>query len=81
MRSRLAASVAADDASLGDMHRAKGRRDELVRATAQEPLVAAAPPSSRVKGKMNIFDKRIIGAATLTAAAIGLAGITLYKRQ
>jgi hypothetical protein len=34
-----------------------------------------------VKGKMNIFDKRIIGAATLTAAAIGLLGVTAYKRH
>jgi hypothetical protein len=56
------------------------RRGDLARATAQEP-VAAPPASGRTKGKMNIFDKRVVGAATLIAAAAGLIGITVYKRR
>jgi hypothetical protein len=69
----------AHDAALDELRLAKGRRDELLRATAQEPGVALSA-SGRAKGKMNIFDKRIIGAATLTVVAIGLIGVTAYKR-
>ena len=69
----------AQDAPLEELRLAKSRRGELVHATAQEP-VAAPPASGHVKGKMNIFDKRIIGAATLTAA-IGLLSVTAYMRR
>lgn len=69
----------AHDAPLDELRLAKGRRGELVRATAQE--LVEAPAKGRVKGKMNLFDKRIIGAATLTVAAIGLLGVTAYKRH
>jgi hypothetical protein len=70
----------AHDAPLDELRLAKGRRGEPVRATAQEPM--EAPRSSgRVKGKMNILDKRIIGAATLTAAALGLLGVTAYTHH
>ncbi len=69
----------AHDAPLDELRLAKGRRADPVRVTAQEPIVAP-PPSGRAKGKMNLFDKRIIGAATLTATAIGLLGVTVYKR-
>jgi hypothetical protein len=69
----------AHDAPLDELRLAKGRRSELVRATAQEPV--EAPASGRAKGKMNLFDKRIIGAATLTTAALGLLGVGAYKRH
>ncbi|NVB79150.1 MAG: hypothetical protein HOV81_12185 [Kofleriaceae bacterium] len=70
----------AHDAPLDELRVARGRQGELVRAAAQEPL-EAPPVGGRAKGKMNLFDKRIIGAATLTAAAIGLLGVTVYKRR
>src|SRR5262245_26980049 len=70
----------AHNAPLDELHLAKARRGELVRATAQEP-VEAPPANGRVKGKMNLFDRRIIGAATLTVAAAGLLGVTAYKRH
>ena len=70
----------AHDAPLDELRLAKGRRGEPVRATAHEP-VAEPPSSGRVKGKMNFFDKRIIGAAGLIAAASGLFAITTYKRH
>jgi hypothetical protein len=76
LRDRLAASFA-QEAPLNELRQTRG---EMARATAQEP-VAAPPASGRTKGKMNLFDKRIIGAATLTAAAIGLIGVTVYKRH
>jgi hypothetical protein len=79
LRDRLAASFA-NDALPDELRLAKRRHGELGRATAQEP-VAAPPASGRTKGKMNLFDKRIIGAATLIAAAIGLIGVTVYKRH
>ena len=66
-------------APLDELRLAKGRRSELERATAQEP-VEAPRTSGRVKGKMNFFDKRIIGTATVTAA-ICLFGVTLYERR
>lgn len=66
------------DAPLDELRLAKGRRGAPVRATAHE-LVAAPPASGRVKDKMNFFDKRIIGAATLTTGALGLLGVTTYK--
>lgn len=78
LEERLAPLV--EDAPLDELRSAKGRRGELVHATAQEP-VAVPPAGGRVKGKMNIFDKRIIGGVALTAAAIGLLGVTAYKRH
>ena len=67
----------AHDAPLDELRLAKGRRRELARATAQEPLDAAH--AGRTKGKMNIFDKRIVGGAALTAAALGLLGVSAVK--
>lgn len=62
----------AHDAPLDELRRARGaRRDH---ATAQEPI-------ARRRTKMIIFDKRIIGAAAFTAAALGLLVIALYKRD
>jgi hypothetical protein len=70
----------AHDAPLDEVRLAKGRRGgQPVRATAQEP-VEAPPASGRAKGKMNFFDKRIIGTATLTAA-ICIFGVTLYEHH
>src|ERR1051325_3362334 len=77
LRHRLAVSFA-HDTPLDELALAKNRR--LVRATAHEP-VEATPKSGRSKGKMNIFDKRIIGAATLLVAAIGLLSVSLIKRR
>lgn len=76
LRDRLAASFA-QEAPLDELRQTRG---EMARATAQEP-VAAPPASGRTKGKMNLFDKRIIGGATLTAAAIALLVVTVYKRH
>lgn len=59
------------DAPLDEL---RGRRG-IARATAHEP----APP--RKKGKMNIFDKRIIGMAAFTAAACGLLGVAMLHRS
>lgn len=59
------------DAPLDEL---RGRRG-IARATAHEP----APP--RKKGKMNIFDKRIIGMTAFTAAACGLLGIAMLHRS
>jgi hypothetical protein len=72
----------AHDAPLDELRLAKVRRSEPARATAQEPI-EAPPASGRVKGKgkMNFFDKRVISAAALTAAALGLLGVTAYKRH
>jgi hypothetical protein len=79
LRNRLAASFA-NDAPPDELRLAKRRRLELAHATAQEP-VAAPPASGRKRGKMNFFDKRIMGAATLIAVAFGLIGVTVYKRH
>jgi hypothetical protein len=79
LRQRLAASFV-HEPPLGHTRLGAHPRGKPTRATAREP-VAAPPASGRAKGKMNIFDKRIIGAATLTAAAIGLIGVTVYKRH
>ena len=70
----------AHDAPFDELRRAKSRRGELARATAQES-VAAPASSGRENGKMKLFEKRIIGAATLAAAALGLLGIIVYKRH
>jgi hypothetical protein len=67
----------AHGAPLDELRLAKGRRD-LARATAQEP-VDATPTKDRTKGNMNIFDKRIVGAAAVTAAALGLVGVSVVR--
>ena len=67
----------AHDAPLDELRLAKGRRSELIRATAQEPVEVTH--AGRTKGKMNIFDKRIVGAAAVTAAALGLFGVSVVK--
>ena len=69
----------AHDAPLDELRLAKGRRSELMRATAQEPVDATR--AGRTKGKMNIFDKRIVGAAAVTAAASALLGVTAWKNH
>jgi hypothetical protein len=67
----------AHDAPLDELRLTKGRR-ALARATAQEP-VDVAPTRGRTKGTMNIFDKRIVGGAALTAAAFGLLAVSAVK--
>jgi hypothetical protein len=69
----------AHDAPFDEVRRTKGHRGERVRATAREP-VAVPAPSRRVKGKMNLLEKRI-GAVALAAAAIGLVGVVAYRRH
>jgi hypothetical protein len=70
----------AHDAPFDELRLAKGRRGEPVRATAREPVARPTPPR-RVKGNVNVFEKRIIGTATLVAVAIGLVGVVAYKRH
>jgi hypothetical protein len=78
LRARLAATFA-HEPSLEQTRDTKPR-GEPARATAREPIVAA-PKAGRRKGNMNLFDKRIVGAATLTTAALGLLVVTVYNRQ
>lgn len=68
------------DVPLDELRLAKGRRSEPVRATAHEPI-ETDHVKTRAKGKMNIFDKRIVGAATLCAAGLGLLGVGAYARR
>lgn len=80
LRARLSASIGDASATRAQIRDANDRELGDVHATAREPL--AAPPWSGVeKGKMNILDKRIIGAATVIAAAVALIAITVYKRH
>src|SRR5580704_14321386 len=80
----------AHDAPFDEVHASRVRKRELVRATAHEqdqlvivdPSTTQAPRASRrVKGKMRFLDKRVIGAASLTAAAIALVGVNVYKSR
>ena len=70
----------AHDAPLDEVRIAKHERGEPVRATAQEPVGAPAA-NRRAKGKTILFERRIVGAATLAVAAIGVVGVVAFKRH
>jgi outer membrane biosynthesis protein TonB len=80
----------AHDAPLDEVRGSRVRKRELARATAHEQdllvvvdssTTQVPPASRRMKGKMRFFDKRVIGVASLTAAAIALVGVNVYKRH
>ena len=63
----------AHDAPLDELRTMKARKRELVRATAQEP--------EQPRGKMRIFDKYVIGGASLVVAAIALVAVFAVDRH
>src|SRR3984885_3197704 len=76
----------AHDAPFDEVRGSRVRKRELARATAHEPdhlvivdsTTTQAPHASRrMKGKMRVLDKRVIGVASLTAAAIALLGVNV----
>ncbi|HEX4450148.1 MAG TPA: AgmX/PglI C-terminal domain-containing protein [Kofleriaceae bacterium] len=80
----------AHDAPFDEVRGTRVRKRELARATAHErddlvivdSTTTHAPHASRrAKGKMSFLDKRVIGVASLTAAAIVLVGLTIYKSR
>jgi hypothetical protein len=80
----------AHHAPFDEVRGSRVRKRELARATAHEPdhlvivdsTTTQAPHASRrMKGKMSFLDKRVIGVASLTAAAIVLVSMNVYKSR
>jgi hypothetical protein len=79
----------AHDAPFDEVRGTRVRKRELARATAHEQdlvivdsTTTRAPHASRrLKGKMSFLDKRVIGVASLTAAAIALVSLNIYKSR